>query len=100
METLKIIFILFWTFIGYIVGRWSDNYLNFWIRDPKWLPDHWIYGLLIMAGSFWLLNGNLELAFFCFGFGLFVSDLKDFIHLKFYGSDNKNKEDAKFWHID
>lgn len=100
MIILSIFIFLISTFIGYVIGRWGDNYLNFWIRDPKWIPDHWIYGLIIMIIGVFLLKNNLELWVFSFGLGLFISDLKDFLHLKFYGSDNKDRNKVKFWDID
>ncbi len=87
-------------FIGYIIGRWGDNYLNFWIGDPHWLPDHWVYGLLLMVISLFFQKEIWWLPVFSFGLGMFVSDLKDFMQLKFYGSDHKTKDQRKFWHID
>ena len=87
-------------FVGYLIGRWGDNYLNFWIGDPSWTPDHWIYGSLIMIVGLFVFKGYLELSVFSFGLGLFISDLRDFLKLKFYGSDNKDRTKTKFWHID
>jgi hypothetical protein len=99
MLTYLIIFLVI-GFIGFAIGRIGDNYVNFWIGDPKWLPDHWIYGLLLMILGFWLFSGYVALCLFSFGLGHFISDLKDFWNLKFYGSDNKKQEATKFWHID
>ena len=87
-------------FLGYLIGRWADNYLNFWIGDPHWLPDHWIYGLILMLAGLWIFSTNLGFYMFSFGTGHFISDLKDFLNLKFYGSDNKDKSQRRFWHID
>ena len=87
-------------FFGYVIGRWADNYLNFWIGDPDWLPDHWVYGLSMMIASPIFFGGYLAISMFSFGLGHFISDLKDFLNLKFYGSDNKDKPSRRFWHID
>ncbi len=90
-------------FVGYVIGRWGDYYLNFWVGDRAWfncLPDHWIYGLILMILGLTLLKKDGGLYFFSFGTGLFISDLKDFLNLKFYGPDNKDKSQRKFWHID
>ncbi len=99
IATNAIIFILVGLF-GYVIGRWSDNYLNFWIGDPHWLPDHWIYGLLLIIIGLFVFQNYLGLSLFSFGVGHFISDLKDFLNLKFYGSDNKDKSQRRFWHID
>ncbi len=87
-------------FLGYLIGRWGDNYLNFWLKDPAWAPHHWIYGLILMIIGFFFFKNNLELYIFFFGAGLFISDLKDFLDFKFIGKDNKKKENVRFWHID
>ncbi len=100
MIILNITIFLIISFFGYLAGRWGDNYLNFWIKDPSWAPHHWIYGyLLIIIGALFFKN-NLQLWITAFGFGLFISDLNDFLKLRFYGKDNKNKNQMKFWHID
>jgi hypothetical protein len=87
-------------FLGYLLGRWGDYYLNFWLKDPNWTPHHWIYGLILMIVGLFLFKNNLGLWIFSFGLGLFVSDLKDFLNLKFIGKDGKEKSQRKFWHID
>lgn len=99
MEILTIIHILLAGFLGYVAGRFGDNYLNFWLKDPSWAPHHWIYGLIIIAlGTFYLNSfGSL---LFSFGVGLFISDLKDFLELRVIGQDNKTKNQKRFWHID
>ena len=95
-------FIVFFAlgFIGFAVGRIGDNYVNFWIGDPKWLPDHWIYGLILMVIGAWMWQSYLGFSLFAFGLGHFISDLKDFYNLKFYGPDNKERGSVRFWHID
>jgi hypothetical protein len=87
-------------FLGYIIGRWADNYLNYWIGDPNWAPDHWIYGFILMIAGLFFFTTYTGLYVFSFGLGHFISDLKDFWNLKFYGSDNKEKSERRFWHID
>jgi len=87
-------------FLGYIIGRWADNYLNIWLKDPAWAPHHWIYGLILMVIGIFCFKNNLEIWIFSFGLGLFISDLKDFLDLKLFEPDGKSKETIKFWHID
>lgn len=98
MVQFVIIFFLF-SFLGYIAGRWGDNYLNIWLKDPAWAPHHWIYGIILMASPL-LFPGIPGLLIFSFGTGLFISDLKDFLDFKIIGKDNKLKDQIKFWHID
>jgi len=100
MVLLFILNCLLSAFLGYVIGRWSDNYLNLWLKDPAWAPHHWIYGFLLMVVGYIYFNDSLGLWIFSFGVGLFVSDLKDFLDLKFWGKDNKDKSKIKFWHID
>jgi hypothetical protein len=100
MIILNIVNFLTAAFLGYIIGRLGDYYFNFWLKDPNWTPHHWIYGLILMIAGPLLFRNNLGLWMFSFGAGLFVSDLKDFLDLKFIGKDGKNKDQRKFWHID
>ena len=100
MILLNIANFLIAVFLGYIIGRFSDNYINIWIGDPPWIPHHWIPGLILMIVGILFLENNLALWTFSFGAGIFVSDLKDFFNLKFFESDGKTKENRKFWHID
>lgn len=100
MIILNIINLLLALFLGYLIGRFGDYYLNFWLKDPGWAPHHWIYGLILMIIGIFYLKSNLGLWMLFFGAGLFVSDLKDFLDLKFFGSDNKDKNQRKFWNID
>jgi hypothetical protein len=100
MLIIIILYFFFSGFLGYIIGRFGDYYVNFWIRDPYWLPDHWIYGIILMASSLFFFRSWWWLYVFSFGLGHFISDLKDFLNLKFYGSDNKDKSQRRFWHID
>jgi len=70
------------------------------MKDPNWAPDHWIYGAILVIIGLLLFKNNLGLWIFSFGMGLFVSDLKDFSNLKFFGSDKKDLSKRRFWHID
>jgi len=79
-------------FIAYAIGRIGHIYGGH--LDG---PDHWIWGVLLFIPGLFIFN---EWAFlmFAFGVGLIISDLKDFINLKFYGPDHVEK--LRFWHID
>ncbi len=97
-----VLFFLLSGLLGYIIGRWGDNYVNFWFAGKRWfeyLPDHWIYGLALMVLSLFFF-GAYWVYVLSFGAGHFISDLKDFWHLKFYGPDGKERSKLKFWHID
>jgi len=87
-------------FLGYLIGRWGDYYLVYLMKDPDWAPHHWIYGAIMMIAALFFFENSLEAWIFAFGLGLFVSDLKDFWDMKFYGADNKDKSKRRFWHID
>ena len=100
MIILDIIIFLLFTFLGYLIGRWGDNYLNFWLKDPSWAPHHWIYGLVLVAFGTFYLASSLGLIAISFGIGLFISDLKDFLELKVIGPDGKSIAQRRFWHID
>jgi hypothetical protein len=99
MLVISIINFLLSGFLGYLLGRFGDYHVNFWMKDPWWLPHHWIYGLIIMVASFFLFQNYWNIIF-PFGGGHFISDLKDFLELKFIGSDKKDKATRRFWHID
>jgi putative Mn2+ efflux pump MntP len=79
-------------FIGFSIGRFCDKYgghLN--------TLHHWIYGLLMIMIGAYCMNYFIGLLLFSFGIGLFVSDLDDFLHLRFFGVDKPHK--WKFWDI-
>lgn len=80
-------------FIGYIIGR-IGHVLGGQIRSPH----HWIYGLILAIGGMFFVKEYFGIPTIMFGVGLFVSDLDDFIQLKFYGVDAKGKK--RFWGID
>jgi len=96
---IQVITFILVAFLGYIVGRWAD-YVNALIRDPAWLPHHWIPALILMVIGFFYLKDSLGLLVSSFGTGFFISDLKDFLNLKFFEKDGKNPKDVKFWNID
>jgi len=100
MIILSIVNFLVAAFLGYIIGRFGDNYLNVWLNDPIWFPHHWIFGFLLMILGPLLLKNDLEIWISSFGLGLFISDLKDFLDFKFFSKDNKTKKQIRFWHID
>ena len=99
MLTLNIIIFLVVTFLGYTIGRWID-YINILMKDPPWLPHHWIPGVILMAIAFFYFKDIWELSIYSFGFGLFISDYKDFIELKLFARDKKTKNKWRFWNID
>lgn len=80
-------------FAGFAAGR-IGHILG---GDTK-SPHHWIYGFLLIIPSVFYRNNFLLLLLASFGAGMFVSDLKDFLHLKFYGADDVKIK--KFWGID
>jgi len=81
------------TFLGYASGRLGHIYLG----EMK-APHHWIYGsILIIIGGIFYSNFYGLMAVFI-GIGIFISDLNDFLHLKFYGRDPPSKK--KFFGID
>lgn len=93
MQILQILFYISLAFIGYAIGRIGHMYgghLN--------VPHHWFYGLILMILGTVFYKYDLGLMAFCFGVGLFLSDLKDFLKLKFFGLDRDGEK--KFWGID
>ena len=93
-----IIYFLLVAFFGYLLGRIGHAYLNVWMKNPNWLPHHWIYGMiLIVLGIIYWNNLLAQYALF-FGIGHFISDFKDFLKMKFIGPDEEGKK--KFWGID
>lgn len=77
---------------GFAVGRLGDK-----IGGHLRAPHHWIYGLLLIVagiftgGSFW---GTTSISF---GLGFFLSDLNDYLHLRFYGVDEPHE--WRFWSV-
>ncbi|OGC38564.1 hypothetical protein A2V54_03905 [candidate division WWE3 bacterium RBG_19FT_COMBO_53_11] len=85
-------------FAGYLLGRFGHAYLNVWLENPDWAPHHWIYGAILMVVGFFFRDKPWGWAVFFFGLGHFISDLKDFINLKFIGPDEEGPQ--KFWGVD
>ncbi len=79
-------------FSGYLIGR-AGHVMGGQIDGP----DHWIYGALLFVPGL-LYTGSIIFFLFAFGLGLIISDLKDLLHLKYFGPDKV--EVVRFWHID
>ncbi len=94
----KILFFVIAALIGYLLGRWSHYYLNMKLNNPTWAPHHWIYGVMLMLLGLFFYQHLLGQLSFSFGIGHFISDLKDFLQLKFIGPDEEGEK--KFWGID
>ncbi len=93
MQFQQILFYTFVIFIGYAIGRVGHIY-----GGHLKTPHHWIYGLVLIILGLIFRKDLLGLLALLFGIGHFISDLKDFLHLKFYGVDEKGEK--KFWGID
>lgn len=93
MLEIEILFYFMVAFIGYAVGRITHIY---WGQIKS--PHHWIYGLILIIVGLIFFRNFWGLIAFSFGIGHFISDFKDFIHLKFYGRDEEGEK--KFWGID
>ena len=98
MLILYVLLYFITAFGGYLIGRWGHYYLNVWLKNPKWAPHHWIYGLALMAAGIFFYREFIGLLAISFGLGHFISDLKDFLKLKFVGPDEEGEK--KFWGID
>jgi hypothetical protein len=79
-------------FVGFAIGRIGDKYGG-QIKSPH----HWIYGLLLVIAGIFFLENIFGIILIAFGVGHFISDLDDFLHLRFYGVDLPHK--WKFWDI-
>lgn len=94
-----IVFLLFPALLGYVIGRFGHCYLNIWIRNPGWIPHHWITAIVIMiAGLVFVESMDLSRQTISFGAGLFISDLKDFVKMQIISPDEEGEK--VFWHID
>jgi len=90
---MQILFYILISFVGYSIGRIGHVYWGYLKA-----PHHWIYGFFLMILGLIFYMIFLGLLVFFYGIGHFISDFKDFLHLKFYGVDKKGKK--KFWGID
>lgn len=93
MPILQIASYVSLAFVSYAVGRISHIY-----GGHLKAPHHWIYGLILMILGAAFHRHNLGKAVFYFGVGLFISDLEDFLQLKFFGVDEPGPK--RFWGID
>ena len=84
--------------LGYVLGRIGHYYINDWIGNPAWAPHHWIYGAILIPVSTYFTASILGLLILFFGIGHFISDLKDFLYLRFFSPDEKGPK--TFFHID
>ncbi|MBU3934352.1 hypothetical protein KKC00_00030 [Patescibacteria group bacterium] len=92
MEIL-ILFSAITLFSGYIVGR-----IGHIAGGHLKTPHHWIYGfVLIIIGYIYQYN-SWGILILSFGAGFFISDLRDFLNLKFYGIDENTSK--RFWDVD
>ncbi|MBU4367998.1 hypothetical protein KKC49_04015 [Patescibacteria group bacterium] len=92
MEVVVLFSIITFSF-GYIIGR-----IGHIMGGHLKTLHHWIYGLflVVVGGIFWREFWGLLVLFF--GIGLFISDFKDFLDLKFYGVDENVLK--RFWDVD
>lgn len=81
-------------FIGFAIGRLGDKYFGY----LHWAPHHWMWGVLLIIIGLILRNSLLGIGAISFGIGHFVSDLNDFLHMRFFGKEPPHK--WKFWNID
>ena len=80
---------LFW---GFGIGRIGDKYGGHFNT-----PHHWIYGLILIILGVCYISEQLGIISLSFGIGHFVSDLDDFLHLRFWGVDVPHE--WKFWSV-
>lgn len=94
-----VLFLLGSAFLGFIIGRVGHCYLNVWLKNPWWVPHHWIPAVVVMILGFsFIQSPDLSYQATSFGSGLFISDLKDFWKLRFIEPDEEGEK--SFWHID
>jgi hypothetical protein len=90
---MKILVFIGIAFLGFAIGRIGHilgGHLN--------TPDHWIYGVLAVIVGAIFHSHVWGIWLIAFGIGHTISDLKDMLHLKFYGPDEV--EVKKFWGVD
>lgn len=85
-------------FLGYAAGRFGHKYLNVWMKNPTWAPHHWIPAVFIVLLGLMFPENPYRWYLVAFGSGLFVSDLKDFLHFRFFEPDDDSPK--RFWGID
>jgi len=93
-------------FLGFALGRFGDKYLGYleWIWFIP-VPHHWMWLLLPLAifGGYWILKRKTPGSFLgyfllLFCIGLFVSDLNDFLNMRFFGPEPPHI--WRFWSIE
>jgi len=80
-------------FFGFALGRFGDKYFGY--LEKLWIipiPHHWLLGAFFtVLGLFW------QTYLSSFGIALFISDLNDFLHLRFFGPEPPHT--WRFWSI-
>jgi hypothetical protein len=90
---------LFFCFIGFTIGRFGDKYLGYLDKIGGIpVPHHWIWGVLMIILGIFFHDSVWAMPIISFGIGHFISDLNDFLHLRFVGEDPPHE--WKFWNID
>lgn len=77
---------MFWVlmvFCGYLAGRCGHRYVNVWIKNPPWVPHHWLLGLALAGLGLYVAPW-----LFFVGLGLFLSDARDCWRLRFFSPDS------------
>ena len=91
---MGIFLVIFFAFVGFAIGRYGDKYFGYFEKIWKIpVPHHWMWGLLIV-----IVGGFFNYYLISFGIGLFVSDLNDFYHARFFGEEPPHK--WNFWSIE
>lgn len=78
---------LFSLLAGYHLGRLGHVLNYFYTNDWKFLPHHWITGMILLYGSF---ISKKEWLFF-FSVGFIISDFNDMINFRLFEADNVDK---------
>jgi hypothetical protein len=91
MDIVFLVEIFLSAFLGFAVGRYGDKW-----GGNIYGPHHWIYGLVVIGFGFWW-GGELGLLTIASGVTLFISDLNDFLKMRFIGRDEPHE--WRFWSI-
>ena len=86
-------------FIGFAIGRFSDKYGGY--LEKIWIipvPHHWIWGVLLIIIGIFFRSSFWGISCISFGIGHFISDLNDFLHMRFFGEEPPHE--WSFWNID
>lgn len=93
MNTVMTLLVAATGFLGFAAGRLGDKIGGHWN-----VPHHWIYGLMMIVAGAVFIEHTLGMLSIAFGKGHFISDLKDFWHMRVWGPDKEHR--WKFWGID